>query len=85
MQPGLWHYVQKNALDEFNGVKPLWMHTNDGSVFHLTSAKGVKTLDDLKGLKIRAATRLNSRMLAALGATPVQMPLPPCPRRCPRA
>lgn len=74
-----WQFVQKNALDEYKGVKPLWLHTNDGSSFHLTSAKGVRTLEDLKGLKIRAATRLNSRMLAALGATPVQMPLPAVP------
>jgi TRAP-type C4-dicarboxylate transport system substrate-binding protein len=75
----LWQFVQKSALDEYAGVKPLWLHTNDGSSFHLTSAKGIKTLEDLKGLKIRAATRLNSRMLAALGATPVQMPLPAVP------
>jgi TRAP-type C4-dicarboxylate transport system substrate-binding protein len=74
-----WQYVQKNAMDEFAGVKPLWVHTNDGSSFHLTSAKGVKTMEDLKGLKIRSATRLNSRMLAALGAAPVQMPLPAVP------
>ena len=74
-----WTYVQKHALDEYKGVKPLWLHTNDGSSFHLSSAKGVKTLDELKGLKIRAATRLNSRMLASLGATPVQMPLPAVP------
>ena len=74
-----WTYVQTHAADEFKGVKPLWLHTNDGSAFHLSSAKGVKTLDELKGLKIRAATRLNSRMLASLGAAPVQMPLPAVP------
>jgi TRAP-type C4-dicarboxylate transport system substrate-binding protein len=74
-----WTYVNAHALDEYKGVKPLWLHTNDGSSFHLSAAKGVKTLDELKGLKIRAATRLNSRMLAALGATPVQMPLPAVP------
>jgi TRAP-type C4-dicarboxylate transport system substrate-binding protein len=74
-----WTYVQKNALDEYKGVVPLWLHTNDGSSFHLASAKGVTKLEDLKGLKIRSATRLNSRMLAALGATPVQMPLPSVP------
>jgi len=74
-----WQYVQKNALDEFAGVRPLWLHTNDGSSFHMTSPKGLKTLEELKGLKIRAATRLNSRMLAALGAAPVQMPLPAVP------
>lgn len=71
-----WHYVQKNALDEFRGVKPLWLHTNDGSSFHFGPGKNVSRLEDLKGLKIRSATRLNARFLAALGATPVQMPLP---------
>jgi TRAP-type C4-dicarboxylate transport system substrate-binding protein len=74
-----WYFVQKHALDEYKGVKPLWLHTNDGSSFHLSSAKGVKNLEELKGLKIRAATRLNARMLSALGATPVQMPLPSVP------
>jgi TRAP-type C4-dicarboxylate transport system substrate-binding protein len=74
-----WSFVQKNALDEYQGVRPIFLHTNDGSSFHFSSAKGVRTLEDLKGLKIRAATRLNSRMLAALGATPVQMPLPSVP------
>lgn len=74
-----WLYVQKNALDEYKGVKPLWLHTNDGSSLHLSNPKGVSKLEDLKGLKIRAATRLNSRMLTSLGATPVQMPLPAVP------
>jgi TRAP-type C4-dicarboxylate transport system substrate-binding protein len=74
-----WAFVQKSALDEYQGVRPIFLHTNDGSSFHLSNAKGVRTLEDLKGLKIRAATRLNSRMLAALGATPVQMPLPAVP------
>ena len=74
-----WAYVQKSALDEYQGVRPIFLHTNDGSSFHLANARGVRTLEDLKGLKVRAATRLNSRMLAALGATPVQMPLPAVP------
>ena len=54
------------------------LHVHDGSLFHFTN-KQVKTLEDLKGMKIRAATRINARMLAALGATPVQMPLPQVP------
>jgi TRAP-type C4-dicarboxylate transport system substrate-binding protein len=74
----LWQYVQKNALDEFRGTHPILMHVHDGSLFHFTS-KQVKTLEDLRGMKIRAATRINARMLAALGATPVQMPLPQVP------
>jgi len=74
----LWAYTQKNALDEFRGTKLLFMHVADGHLFHFTD-KNVKSLDDLKGLKIRAATRISSRMITALGATPVQMPLPQVP------
>jgi TRAP-type C4-dicarboxylate transport system substrate-binding protein len=73
-----WDYVEKNAQDEFKGVKRLFMHVHDGALFHFTS-KQPKTLADIKGLKIRAATRANSKMIAALGATPVQMPLPAVP------
>jgi TRAP-type C4-dicarboxylate transport system substrate-binding protein len=74
----LWAFVQKNALDEFRGLKLLFMHVHDGAAFHF-SKKEVRTLEDLKGMKIRAATRINARMLAALGAAPVQMPLPQVP------
>ena len=71
----LYTYVQKNAMDEFKGTRIILMHMHDGTVFHFAN-KQVKTMEDLKGLKIRAATRINAKMLAALGATPVQMPLP---------
>ena len=74
----LWEFVQKNAMDEFKGVKPIFMHVQDGAVFHFLN-KTPKSMEDLKGLKIRAATRINSRMQQALGATPVQMPLPAIP------
>lgn len=74
----LWTYVEKNAQDEFKGVKRIFMHVHDGALFHFPR-KQPKTLEDIKELKIRAATRMNSRMIAALGATPVQMPLPQVP------
>jgi TRAP-type C4-dicarboxylate transport system substrate-binding protein len=74
----LWDYVEKNAQDEYKGVHRLFMHVHDGALFHFTKAQP-KTLEDMVGLKIRAATRANSRMLEALGATPVQMPLPQVP------
>ncbi|MEI8323862.1 MAG: TRAP transporter substrate-binding protein [Betaproteobacteria bacterium] len=70
-----WEYVQKNSLDEFKGVHLILAHVHDGAQLHFAS-KQVKTLEDLKGLKIRAPTRIGSRMLAALGATPIQMPAP---------
>ena len=74
----LWEYVHKFALDEFKGVHPIFMHLHDGALFHF-SGKQPRTLEDLKGLKIRAATRSNARTIEALGAVPVQMPLPAVP------
>ncbi len=70
-----WEYVQKNSLDEFKGTKILMAHVHDGAELHFAS-KSVKTLEDLKGLKVRAPTRIGTRMLTALGATPIQMPAP---------
>jgi TRAP-type C4-dicarboxylate transport system substrate-binding protein len=76
--PALYEYVQKNSLDEFKGVKVLAMHLHDGALLHFAN-KQVKTMDDLKGLKVRGPTRIGSKVLTALGATPVQMPLPQVP------
>lgn len=74
----LYTYIQKYALDEFKGVKLIFNHVHDGTLFHFRD-KNVTKLEELKGLKIRAATRINSQMIAAMGATPVQMPLPSVP------
>ena len=41
--------------------------------------KPVRTLDDMKGLKLRAPTRLAGEALRALGASPVGMPIPQVP------
>jgi TRAP-type C4-dicarboxylate transport system substrate-binding protein len=76
--PALYEYVQKNALDEFRGVKILAMHLHDGALLHFAK-QPVKTMEDLKGLKVRGPTRIGAKVLTALGATPVQMPLPQVP------
>lgn len=60
----MWDYVQKNAMDEFKGVKLIFTHVHDGSQLHFGS-KTVKTLEDLKGLKVRAASRIGTKTLAA--------------------
>ena len=73
--PALWDFVQKNALDEFKGVKVLALHLHDGSLLHFKDKK-VTNLDELKGLKVRAPTRIGTKFLAAIGAVPVQMPVP---------
>ena len=73
--PAFWDYVQKNAMDEFKGVKVLALHIHDGSLLHFAN-KRVTTLDEVKGLKVRAPTRIGTKFLTAIGAVPVQMPVP---------
>jgi TRAP-type transport system periplasmic protein len=73
-----WDYVQRHAPDEFAGVHLLsvFVHT-PGHLF--LNKRPVKTLDDLRGLKLRAPTRQTTKLLSALGATPVGMPAPQVP------
>lgn len=53
----------------------VWAH--DGDLIHAT--RTVKTLGDLKGLKLHAPTRLARDGLSALGAHAVAMPVPQVP------
>ena len=71
----LWEYVQVHGAAEFKDVKPLAFHVHGDGVFHMTG-KPVKTLADLRGMKLRAPTRMTNKFIAMLGATPVSMPVP---------
>ncbi|MCB5362571.1 TRAP transporter substrate-binding protein [Pusillimonas sp. CC-YST705] len=71
----LWDFVNKNAMDEFKGVKPLAVWINGANLLHMRDKK-IETLDDLRGVKVRAPSRLGNKILSALGATPVGMPVP---------
>ncbi|MBI5720352.1 MAG: TRAP transporter substrate-binding protein [Burkholderiales bacterium] len=70
-----WDYLQKYGVKEFPGTKVLATWVHDEGYIH-TASKQVKTLDDFKGLKMRAPTRQTNKLLAKLGATPVGMPVP---------
>ena len=69
-----WDYLQKHASKEFPGTKILATWVHDEGYVH-TATKPIKTLDDFKGLKMRAPTRQTNKLLAKLGATPVGMPV----------
>ncbi len=69
-----WDYLQKHALKEFPGTKILATWVHDEGYVH-TASKQIKSLDDFKGLKMRAPTRQTNKLLAKLGATPVGMPV----------
>lgn len=58
---------------ELDAVKVLYLHAHPPGVI-MTVNKPVRSLDDLKGLRIRS-TGLSARILTALGASPVSMPI----------
>jgi TRAP-type C4-dicarboxylate transport system substrate-binding protein len=60
---------------EFKDVKVLWIWVHPPGHFHLAT-KQVRVLEDLAGLKIRAATPLLTQMVKTLGAVPVSIPAP---------
>ena len=73
-----WDFFAKHSQKEFPGTKLLATWVHDEGYVH-TNGRPVKTLADFKGLKMRAPTRQTNKLLAALGASPVGMPLPAIP------
>ena len=73
-----WEYIQTQAPDEFKETQVIALHVHGPGMFH-TVSKLVKSPADLKGMKVRGPTRQVTKLLAALGATPVGMPLPQIP------
>src|SRR5688500_11428641 len=65
----------KYFKQEFKDVKVLWFWVHPPGHFHLAK-KPVKVLEDLAGLKIRAATPILTNMVKALGAVPVSITAP---------
>jgi len=70
-----WEYYTLHGNKEFPGIKALAVNVHDNGQVH-TVNKQIKVMADFKGLKMRAPTRQTNKMLGALGATPVAMPLP---------
>lgn len=59
---------------ELDDVKVLYLHAHGPGIIW-TKPRAINTMDDLKGLKIRA-TGASADMIKALGGTPVAMPMP---------
>ncbi|NIA70089.1 TRAP transporter substrate-binding protein [Pelagibius litoralis] len=71
-------FYEKHAREEFKDIHPLMFHVHAPGSFHMRG-KEVRNLEDLKGLKVRAPTRMTNIALKNLGATPVGMPVPAVP------
>lgn len=66
--------LEKFNPEEFNTTQIMYLHAHGPGLIH-TRDKEVTSLDDLKGLKIRA-TGMSAQLAKALGATPVSMGMP---------
>jgi len=63
-------YYKKFNPKELEEVKVMYLHGHGPGILH--TKKEVKTLEDLKGMKIRC-TGLSAKIVGALGGTPVAM------------
>ena len=68
-------YAETIGAEDLKDYKILTVHVHAPGKIH-TKDKLIKSLDDFKGLKMRGPTRVISKMLEGLGATPVGMPVP---------
>jgi TRAP-type transport system periplasmic protein len=70
-------YAETHLGDETKDVRLISFWAHDHGLIHAT--RQVKTMEDLKGLKLRFPTRLAGEALKALGATAIGMPIPQVP------
>lgn len=69
----LWAALDKYLAPEFKGAKVLMLWNNDEAAL-MSKSKPIRTLDDMKGMKIRTPSAAQSAQLEALGAVPIDMP-----------
>jgi len=74
----LQEFYETHLQQEYSAVKVIALHAHAPGTFHLRG-RTVKTLSDLKGLKVRAPSRVTLSALEALGAVSVGMPVPQVP------
>lgn len=73
-----WSLAEETMMeDDFKDIKPIALHVHGPGIIHTSDP--VVEVSDLNGVKLRAPTRVTNQMFAALGATPVGMPVPAVP------
>jgi TRAP-type C4-dicarboxylate transport system substrate-binding protein len=69
----LWQHFDKFLARDFKGAKVLMLWNSDTASL-MSRAKPIRTLEDLKGMRIRTPSAAQSAQLEALGAIPIDMP-----------
>ncbi len=72
-----WELFDKHMRSEFQETHILTAWAHDGGSIH--SRREVRTMEDLRGLKLRFPTRQAGEALRALGAAPIGLPVPQVP------
>lgn len=70
----MWEFYEKHARDDYRGFKVLAIWSASGVVLS-TASKPMRTVADVKGVKLRSPSRFAALFLSALGGTPVNMPV----------
>ncbi|HET9917569.1 MAG TPA: TRAP transporter substrate-binding protein [Candidatus Binatia bacterium] len=70
----LWANKDKFFGKELEAAKVLMLWNSDTAGI-MSRAKPIRTMEDLKGMRIRTPSRAQSDQLTTLGATPVDMPV----------
>ena len=74
----LQDYYEKHLQEEYRDYHVLLLFAQEGAALHVN--RPVRRLEDLKGLKIRAAGRAGGVFLRAVGATAVGLPAAQLPQ-----
>ena len=69
----LWAMLPKMLADDYKGFRVLALHCHNPGLFH-TRDKPLKSIEDVKGLRMRAPNYPTQKLLESLGAAPVGMP-----------
>ncbi len=73
-----WDYTAKYMGERFKDVHLIAVHVHGPGVIHKKGAP-ISTIADFNGLKLRGPSRQANKLLEAVGATPVGMPVPAFP------
>ncbi|MBZ8134218.1 TRAP transporter substrate-binding protein [Afifella sp. IM 167] len=71
-------FYDKHLQDEYKDFKIIAVHVHSPGLLHV-KGDGVRKLEDMQGKKMRGPTRIVNKLLEALGAVPVGMPVPAVP------